>query len=207
MSIITILMLTGQVKAGTDNLYPEVKKFLEMIKTEQVTNEYASEMFRKIMKDVDKEVKDDLEKHNYKEADLLLRYYIKIAELLEDNVLVGELSRLLNDVQNEMNLFHNKEGVFENDGKLFIGGKTKTNSTTIQSVKDQIESAAFKEFMNYISKKFGVDKVHINGIRVLGYTNLGGGEYQYLVEIMSVRTINNSNFTKTIVENIPHFNF
>ncbi|MBU1202074.1 MAG: hypothetical protein KJ583_05930 [Nanoarchaeota archaeon] len=198
MGLLVVLALSGNIKAGTKDIYPDVKKFIEATKTEQMTQEDAINRFRIIMKDIDKEVKDDLDKHNYEDAERLLELYMRVAEYVGDSELRKELLELWRDVRSDLNSKIKEYGVFEYKGKIYVVGEVNSNDFSTARSKSSFDA------QNQLMRKIRGENHSFSGIikreSLIEVSQIKSGVYKYII---SFDEVDNANFTQQLLKNLP----
>lgn len=193
LTVLTLLMLASSSSAHVRDLKSEVDAFIKQTKTTQMDLETAKEKFRKIMKNVDKELAEDLKDHNYHEAERLLSFYKRIAEILGDYKLAMNIESSLQDLGNDLVKQVKESGIFQFNGKIYVVGTTKRQMRT--DAREQIIDALTRHKGN-----MGLVDISFRGVAlIVGYEKTDSG-YKYIVEIPE---INSKEFTENFAHNLP----
>ncbi len=160
--------------------------------------------FEDAFQGLEKEVRHDLEEHKYEKALYNLQFFYRLAESLNQEDMQKKIYYLIQDVEQEIAIKQDREGIYNVNGKIYVVGKI--SASKYSTAQGMASSDAYLKLTNITKQIPGLNsnskKMQGTSIQKIKYLE---GENKYLY-IISIAIVDDMNTTKQILEHIPQAN-
>lgn len=195
--------------ADTDKVKSEIIKFHgwfleneQKMKEGTISWETVIDKFEEALENLEKEVRDDIKKHNYEKAFANLRFFYKLADSLGDSQMKRTINILINEVEAELANKNKAEGIYNVNEKVCIIEKVRTSN--YEFAEREALSNARVLALREVAKMRGENQNSIigtvHGSYILKAFREGENGYKFIIMI---DLVNDAETTRQLLSHIP----